>query len=195
MNQMKKILFIVFTVLPLFFLIGCATTTFRVEPRAPDMDTLLIGQIEVHVSGWPSTEMNRVHKSNIQAYLYDYAEDKWTQVTTRDEGTFYLVTSHASNKFWIGGFLVGGKTRGGTSKISLDYGKAVVVQGGQVNNLGRIVSTVKVIGRKQVGTGTKIDISTNYIVRYGEIQPWFKETFPDSEWNDKQWFDSPHLGP
>lgn len=39
----------------------------------------------------------------------------------------------------------------------------------------------------------EIQISENYEVQYNTIEPWFRETFPESEWNNREWVDIPHI--
>ncbi|HUT66725.1 MAG TPA: hypothetical protein VMZ05_11370 [Spirochaetota bacterium] len=135
---MKKLFFFL-PAIALFLAIatGCATTKFRVEPESPEMDTLIIGQIEVTVTGWPPpTEINGIHERNVQVYLYDYFEGERVQLVSKGEGVFYLICSHDSRAIHIYGFVIAGKSKAGTSTLTLHYGKEFTPECGKVNNIG-----------------------------------------------------------
>jgi len=193
---MKKIFLLILFIPLIVLLTSCATTKFIAEPKTPDMGTLLIGQIEVHVSDWPEpSAMNGVHRRNIQVHLYDSAERKEIKMTSRGEGTFYLVSENRTKMIDISGFMVRTKIEGGpVSTLNLEYGKKVLLQDGKVNNVGRIIFIVEVIGQGpgRGNVGTYIQTSESYKVKFEDIKPWFRETFPESEWNNKEWVNALH---
>jgi len=163
---------------------GCATTAFREEPKAPDMQTLLIGQVQVEIKDWPDAEMNGVHKRNVQVYLYDNNEMKRYQITSHGDGVFYVVFPDEKKQIFIFGFVV----KSGGATITVDYKKWVNLYAGKVNNVGRITATVQTEGIAKRRTGsTEYNTSQDVKVEYGGIRQWFQLTFPDSEWNNKEW--------
>lgn len=187
---MKKVLLLVFFILLIVFLTSCASTKFIVEPETPSMGTLLIGQIEVNVSGWPRpTAMNGVHKRDIEVHLYDYTRHKEITMTSKEEGTFYYVTDNNTKEINITGFEVNRVRGGGGDKsiVNLDYGKQIPLHKGKVNNVGHIIYTIEVTGQSPgMANRTKIEANVWYKVS-GDIRQWFKKTFPESEWNNKEW--------
>ena len=166
---------------------GCATTNFREEPVG-GMGTLVIGQVHVEITDWPSQEMNGVHKRNIQVFLYDIGEKEQIQVLSREDGAFYIVFPNTKKQIFLQGFVVKGMTRKGTSTVTVKYGKRVILYPGKVNNVGCIVCKIHTasISKKRT-TRTEYDIIQNVEVDYEDIRQWFQLTFPDSAWNDKEW--------
>lgn len=189
---MKKIFLLIFFIPLIVFLTSCATTKFIAEPEPTDMGTLFIGQIEVHISGWPGqSAMNGVHRRDIYVYLYDYVEHKEIKMTSREEGTFYLICDNSPKMIDISGFMVR-RTRFDTGILNLEYGKKVLLEAGKVNNVGRIIYVVEAMGQSP-GMGDTINIQADvrYKVKFEDIKPWFRKTFPESEWNNKEWVNLP----
>jgi len=189
----KPFFFLPAIALSLAIVTGCATTSFREEPKAPDRGTLLIGQVQVEIKDWPRKEMNGVHRRNVQVYLYDNNEKKRYQITSHGDGVFYVVFPDEKKQIFILGFVVKGNTLGGTNTINVDYRKWVDLYAGKVNNVGRITATVQTEGiAKQRTSNIVYDISQDVKVDYENIRQWFQKTFPESAWNNKEWVDIPH---
>jgi hypothetical protein len=185
---MKKAAYAAAMAIVILVAAGCATTTFREEPKPPDRGTLLIGQVQVEIKDWPSREMNGIHRRNVQVYLYDTGKKKQNQITSHGDGAFYLVFTNVKKEIYIQGFIVKGSDRGGTSTISVEYGKRVILYPGKVNNMGRILCTVQTTGIRKMSTKTtSYDTVQDVKVDYEDIRQWFQLTFPDSAWNDKEW--------
>jgi hypothetical protein len=177
------------------FINGCATTSKIKEPVSVD-STLIVGRITVTCNNFPDNwHINGEHKSGIIVHLQNFKTDETTSVRSKGpDGLLCIYDIYDSYK--ITSFTFENMAGGWVSTINYNssYPKVIKIKKGSVNNLGDIYwvetfgpKTEKVYTktkRYQTGTSTQELIFKD---NYDEVKDWFQNTYPDSNWNNKNW--------
>jgi len=187
---MKNMAYVAVIVVFVLVAVGCATTTFREEPKPPDRGTLLIGQVQVESKSKSNKWRSYVTKRNINVYLYDINEFEEYQVLTHGDGVFYIVLPNERKEILIQGFKVGIPH----SYTDIKYIRCVTLHPGKVNNVGHFTCTVE-IGSivKEKANWIHREVTQDVKVDYEGVRKWFQSTFPDSAWNNREWVREPHF--
>ncbi|UCB46769.1 MAG: hypothetical protein JSV25_04940 [Spirochaetota bacterium] len=184
----------------LLLIAGCATTSLIEEPTNHE-STLLLGRIKLTGENFPiSWNMNREITSGLAVYLVDISTKE--VITIRSfgkDGLFHLIDPDAG-QYAIKGFELLKKSTG--MRISLSYPRGPIqpiyisIKKNCVNNLGDIrwneVYATQV--SKEVKTNrTEVIFSVigmhTFKHNHDEVENWFRETYPESVWNQKEWVD------
>ena len=173
---MKKLLSVMFILVILSFFISCTTsTTYKIEP-VDTGSTLVIGQINLDFIGFPSEfQINGPHGKGLVLTF----EDENSKITT--------VTASGLNAFF--GFEALGKSYDLKSiKFSNDRVRATIslnwacdVVPGQVNNLGKVEGEWQYLGP------SNNDVKLLPPGGYTELLQYYKERYPESAWNSRDW--------
>ena len=170
---------------------GCATTTFRQEPRN-DMGTLMIGQVQIEVKDWPDAWLNGVHQSDILVYLVELGEMKEIRINSHKDGAFYLVLPNKKTKILLQGFEI----KEPLGRIWVPYNRGMILSAGKVNNVGRFMCTVQIEEAVKKRTKyTEYNATKEVNVHYLDVWRWFQRSFPESAWNDREWESLKHYDP
>jgi len=199
---MKTKILISITILILisFLLIGgCATTSRITEPTSPD-SALLIGRIKLTCTEFPKTwNINGDHPNGVVVYLANVSTKEIIKVRSRgSDGLFYLIDLDV-DKYVIVAFSF--QSGGSRHTVNLGFETKDVryfeIKRNFVNNLGDIKWRSKYetkVGTEwsKAGSTTTFSVkdSYNYLGNYDEVKSWFEETYPESDWNNKNWINA-----
>lgn len=168
----------------LILLSGCATTTFVNESRGSgkELKTLVIGQIEVNLSkiGPGYMALEGTHRANIEITIENIATgEESTRLSKGQDGYFYMINpDHLRYKI----VRIKVLEKRGNRKMwyTIPLRKSFTISMNKVNNLGFI--TYMSVHREN-------EYAFHQDFEGHNMRGWFKETFPESKWNDKEWVD------
>lgn len=183
---MKTRKFIMIMILIFFLLIfvgSCATTKFVTEPDE-STKTLLVGQIMLEASGFdPVLHVNGIHKSNIEIHFEDTSTGELIKLTSRRNGYFYIVNPGAGKYRIIKVYTkIKSQTTGRqytqTLWMTIRSEGNFNIANGKVNNLGLIHWIIDI-------DSDRWEWKVN--AKYNDIITWFKESYYESSWIDREW--------
>jgi len=190
-RKMKlKLMFVLF--IPIFIgavlLGGCATTGKVTEPSRPD-STLLIGRIKLACSNFPQYwYCNGEHTSGIVIDLRNVSTKEIVSIKSKgSDGLFSLIDPKEGIYAII---RLTFKTGSGRSTTTLYFGdrksRGFKIVRNSVNNMGDISWQEIYLTKIDESTGATQD-SLDFKRNYEEVKTWFGATYPESEWNRKDW--------
>jgi hypothetical protein len=175
------------------FIGGCASTGKIKEPSHTE-STLLIGRIKVTCNDFPREwKINGEHTKGVIIYLVNVSTNKVTKLKCNNKYGMFCLTNPDASQYILAGFVLRKEivrtTFTGSHQIKNTY---MDIQKNSVNNLGDMewIETYK--GQQKRGGGSSWYESTGthiFLLNYGELEDWFRETYPESAWNRKNWHD------
>ncbi len=195
-----RLSFIVILSLTVLLLIGgCATTEKVTKPTTyRSGDTLLVGRIKIDCRDFPRDwRINGEHTMGLRVYFVDPKTKKVVKVASRGNyGVFELVDPVAS-QYIITGFTFihksGNRTFNDSYPIKNTY---INITKNSVNNLGDIIWYEKFTGQEKRGGGSSTFQRAGihkFKLNYDEVESWYRNTHPESSWNERNWVDVEYL--
>jgi hypothetical protein len=169
---------IICTLVIIVFLLSCATTKFYAEPDEAS-STILVGQISLLTSEIPyGYEAKDTYTKGIEIHLENMSTGEIKKLYSRGDGYFFMINPEAKSYYLKKLYLHVYETNY-RWKFSCTFGHNVkiYIEDGKVNNLGFVRWHVNYKSQQQ-------DV-VNY--DYDARKAMFKEKFPESEWNNKEW--------
>ena len=184
----------------LIFAGGCATAPKINSPENPE-STLLIGRITLICTGFPANyHLNGTHKNGINVYLIDDSTNETISIRSRGaDGCFHFVGNYDHDRlFYIDGFYfeTGSSMQTITMPTQLEGPPYIVLEANAVNNLGDIVWRVEysvegTTDYDERGSHSYFDVKEYHDFKgnCNELKSWFKTKYPESDWNQRKWYD------
>jgi hypothetical protein len=185
-------------VIGLLLISGCSTTPKIKDPVNPE-STLLIGRITLICTGFPhDLPLNGIHTDGITVYLFDATTDETLSMRSHGaDGLFYMTEDISYDRvLYIVDFVI--KTGSTRQTITMPYRLEdipyIVLEANAVNNLGDIkwYEQYTAKGSKEYddrGLQSTFHVAAYHEFKrnYNEVESWYKKTYPESEWNRKNW--------
>lgn len=205
MECKRKHTIIILLTIGLVLIVSCSTTP-RIKEPTSESSTLLLGRITLRCMDFPENfHVNGIHTDGVTVYIGNYTTKDFISIRSHGaDGLFYLVDPEPPDgQYFIAGF--GLET--GSSRMTLRLSHETkddpfyfVLKENAVNNLGDIRWDDRYeeqVTKEYTRKGSHSGISTvgwhEYKQNGDEVESWFKNTYPDSDWNRKIWISVENL--
>ncbi len=163
----------------LVILVSCAGTKFIKEPDA-GLKTLLIGQIILNTTEIPKGyEAKETYTSGIEIHLEKSPSGEITKLSSRGKDGYFFMTNPDAKSYRLDKLYLHVYASNYVWTFSCEFPHPVVIQieDGKVNNLGLI------------SWKANYKLHQHFVdnINHENIKRWFKEEFPESDWNTKEW--------
>jgi hypothetical protein len=199
MKNKKVTLIGVLFIVGLILFWGCASSPKIQEPSSAT-STLLVGRITFTCTGFPKQwNVNGEHKNGVTVYLWNYETEEYIPIRSHGaDGLFYLIDPEPANGDYV---LAGFGMETGSSRMTISLAYQIedepyyfTLTKNAVNNLGDITwsehyktEVSKEYDRKGSQTTMETESSHKFERNFKEVETWFKNTYPDSDWGRKSW--------
>jgi hypothetical protein len=175
---------------------GCATTPKIKDPPTPESG-LLVGRIKLTCTDFPgSWGVNGDHTGGIEIYFRNVSTKEIISVKSSGEDGFFYILHPPEGGLILYDMKFVKKSARQTTTLPYRFEEVIGlgIKPSSVNNVGDIhwsnhAETRESKEYSQKGSHATLHAESSHEFRfnYKEVENWFKKTFPDSAWNDKNW--------